>query len=87
MTLCEHPLNDLHPLAFGDADNALIDSSLDLIYVAPNGLPFALVYNPKTKGKVNFCLINQSSSQSSPGQEVREEEAFIRNLKPESRHP
>jgi hypothetical protein len=62
MTLTEHPLNDLHPLAFGDADNHMIDSLLDLDYVEPNGLPFALIYNPKTH-QIHFCLINQSTSQ------------------------
>jgi hypothetical protein len=59
MTLREHPLNDLHPLAFGDADTLMVESPLDIVYVAGNGLPFGIVYNPKQLA-VYFCLINQS---------------------------
>ena len=57
LSLLEHPLNDAFPVKFSPgSDHSHIDSSLEVIYVAP-ALPFCILFDPD-RNSTKFCLIN-----------------------------
>ena len=56
LSLLEHPLNDAFPVKLSPSDSQHIDTSIELLYVAPE-LPFCIAFDPD-RNSTKFCLIN-----------------------------
>ena len=92
MTITDHPLDDIHPLAFVDSMGSkknMVQTHLEIVHVAYK-IPLIILYNPATQQTIFGLIKNCSDSfeEMRPHEDIHEEGLkYIRSIEPDSRHP
>jgi len=81
MSLLEHPLNDVHPVALESTEISLINTRLEFLHVSQS-LPFVVLYDPTTL-ETRFALLHRAKIEEPielGGVGITSDDTFIRNL-------